>query len=251
MAVLPVSSVKFNSSRVNFGNIREEEDEVQEQPRQSSSIGKKLAVPVIVLMAMNPSLLQAQDKYVPNSNNELNDGHFIELVAKPYTAPEADYDFTLVGNKYDYLKWPCFDRLDVKMVRNATGNNSPYYMVYTSYLKNRGKSVVNEVYFVKKEGNVSNSGADFPPRVEELIYHDIGKDEYCGVLTRESMIDSNGERYGYLIREIRIDDDNAREMVKLLQDESKYKNETKIKMSKTYSKDLTERKIIYNESYYK
>lgn len=243
MAVLPVSSVKLNSSRVSFGNFREEENEVQKQPERSAGIGKKLAVPVIVLMAMNPSLLQAQDKYIPN-NNEMNDGHFIELVAKPYTAPEADYDFTLVGNNYSYLKWPLFDQLDVKMVRNATGNNSPYYMVYTSNV-GKAKNVVDNVYFVKKNGNVSKNEYNYPPRVRELIYHDIGKDAFCGVLTREDMIDSNGEKYGTMVREIRIDDDSAREMVKLLQDESKYKNETTITMYKSYSKDLAERKITY------
>ena len=58
MAISPVSSVNFSNKSINFGH-RFEEDAPIERPSRGGA-GKYATAPVIVLMAMNPSLLNSK-----------------------------------------------------------------------------------------------------------------------------------------------------------------------------------------------
>lgn len=115
---------------------------------------------------------------------------------------------------------------------------SGFYMLYTTVDDDiEDPKDVRYVYIIlDKENHSPNDANNFPPMVEELIYHklDNGK-EFCGVLIWENTVNKEGKNTGWMRSEIKIDDDTANLLMDLLLNQSGWNNKTGIKYSATTS----------------
>ncbi len=246
MAILPVSSINVNSrNSVNFGNKYENNYEEAPAKCRLGGAGKYSTVPVIVLMAMNPSLLNSNAANLPEKAIEPN---VIEAQVPEYDADvdEAAYvmspELDDVEQSYPF-GWRGLHYEKIQYSRAAQGNGMPHHMVYANTNMHAKDNVVNAVYLIKDGTGDSKNISHNPPLVNKLIYHDIGeKDEYCGVYVAEEIYDSKGYAHT-LNREIRLDHDTAQELINLITDHSKWENKTRIAFIRTKNPDLTPRKV--------
>ena len=117
---------------------------------------------------------------------------------------------------------------------------------YTPVSMKRQGNVVGEVFIVDPNKPGGHLITPHPPKIEKIIYHDIGKDkEFCSVKTVESLVDDSGNYIGYAYRELRIDDDSANKLMALTLNKLEWKNATHIDFIVTKTADLAEPKIVY------
>ena len=127
------------------------------------------------------------------------------------------------------------DIVEVNKGHNALGN---FDMVYTNNRIDESGSI-SDVYIVQKSRDIPAKSAFHPPKVFKLMYHNIGKDkEFCGVITKEDLLDENGQYISGIEKEIRLDDDTAQKLIDLVTNHSKWKNNTFIKICETKSERL-------------
>ena len=243
MAILPVSSVDFNArSNVSFARKNDSEGAPADRG-MTAPLGK--TVPVIVLMAMNPALLNSAAT-MSNLQGEEENPNLITMVepAQNFEIDDATYVMQpkTVKETQDVKKapygWNLFlqdDIVEVNKGHNALGN---FDMVYTNNRIDESGSI-SDVYIVQKSRDIPAKSAFHPPKVFKLMYHNIGKDkEFCGVITKEDLLDENGQYISGIEKEIRLDDDTAQKLIDLVTNHSKWKNNTFIKICETKSERL-------------
>ena len=243
MAILPVSSVDFNArSNVSFARKNDSEGAPADRG-MTAPLGK--TVPVIVLMAMNPALLNSA---ATMNNLQAKEGKPEEItMVVPVNEPEVDAaTFVMhpeaVKDVQNVKKapygWEIFeldDIVDSYHGKNALGS---FDMVYTNNRIDESGSI-SDVYIVQKSRDIPAKSAFHPPKVFKLMYHNIGKDkEFCGVITKEDLLDENGQYISGIEKEIRLDDDTAQKLIDLVTNHSKWKNNTFIKICETKSERL-------------
>lgn len=243
MAILPINSVVTNnhSKMTTFG--KRQPQEVDESPVARKS-NKAATVPVVVLMAMTPSLLNANEpvKFAPVNNPEMTE--VLNNIAK-YAPEESTYVLSPDEMQQNSFPYGCraLRFVSIKAAYPAQGNGSPYTLLFTTSEQNDKSKDVSHVYMVPKDFS-SNNVIVYPPEVKELIYHNIGKDkEFCGVKVSYYICDSDGKVAGTMTRELRVDDDTANRIIDLLaQDEkSKWNNRVwSLKFSETNRANLME-----------
>jgi len=246
MAILPISSVRVNNNHSNAISFEKRRPhEIDETPVRQSSTKKAAAIPVVMLMAMSPSLLNANEpvKFAP-----VNDSNMTEVLGavSEYAQEEPTYVMDTNAAQQQKKKNPfgsSFMALTtIKAAYDATGNISPYKLVFTTFDGNPNTKKVSHVFFIPEDYKCNNPSI-FPPEVTELVYHDLGKDkEFCGVKVHYDIFNDKEEQTGVMFREIRVDDDTANRIIDILaQDEkSKFINETDIKFTRTNSEALME-----------
>ena len=233
MAILPVSSVDFNArSNVSFARKNDSEGAPADRG-MTAPLGK--TVPVIVLMAMNPALLNSAATMSnlqgeePAQNFEIDDATYVmqpKTVKETQDVKKAPYGWNLFLQD---------DIVEVNKGHNALGN---FDMVYTNNRIDESGSI-SDVYIVQKSRDIPAKSAFHPPKVFKLMYHNIGKDkEFCGVITKEDLLDENGQYISGIEKEIRLDDDTAQKLIDLVTNHSKWKNNTFIKICETKSERL-------------
>ncbi len=243
MAILPVSSVDFNArSNVSFARKNDSEGAPADRG-MTAPLGK--TVPVIVLMAMNPALLNSAAT-MSNLQGEEENPNLITMAepAQNFEIDDATYVMQpkTVKETQDVKKapygWNLFlqdDIVEVNKGHNALGN---FDMVYTNNRIDESGSI-SDVYIVQKSRDIPAKSAFHPPKVFKLMYHNIGKDkEFCGVITKEDLLDENGQYISGIEKEIRLDDDTAQKLIDLVTNHSKWKNNTFIKICETKSERL-------------
>ncbi len=249
MAILPVSAAELNKkNNINFGKRRREIEEEYISSPKSSNIAKK--VPIMVLMAMNPTLLNSQAT-LPAMAEENPD--MIEVVAKPHyknldLSGIAEFEQTQnKQNNYPY-GWAYFRNSRILYEKKAKGNEAPYTMVYSAN-KLSGQNQVYHVHLIEDGAGGSNRATDHPPEITKIIYHDLGDaDEYCGAYVYEDIADKTGNKHiGTMWSEIRLDHNSAQDLINLITNHTKWENKTGIKFERTTNPNVIPPKLIKSE----
>lgn len=226
------------NSRNNNGNT---EGEPVEYNKSSNNLAK---VPVIVLMAMSPVMMNAK---TPITDLSETNGAKTEMVAPILIDSEELDEMTTIApyfsnpqNAQTKAPFGVTSLLGQKIYHYDTfmKDGKKHYIVYSSI---RTPDYVDKVS-VFPEGFPNKSGV-LLPWVEELVYHNLGKGkEYCGIIVRSVNKLQNG-RYKTTYEEVRLPNEVAQNLIDLLADDSTMKNATSIKYSKTKSPNLRQTKI--------
>ncbi len=243
MAILPVSSVSFGRRNTVSFVQQDKSKDLPINTGMTPSLGK--SIPVIVLMAMNPALLNSA---ATMNNLQAKEGKPEEItMVVPVNEPEVDAaTFVMhpeaVKDVQNVKKapygWEIFeldDIVDSYHGKNALGS---FDMVYTNNRIDESGSI-SDVYIIQKSRDIPAKPEFHPPRVYKLLYHNIGKGkEFCGVITKEDLLDESGKYLGSLETEIKLDDDTAQKLIDLITGHSNWKNNTGIRIYETTSNML-------------
>lgn len=250
MAIAPINGISVrqnHSNMVNFSGRNEEKPSLDTRLPKASAAK---AVPVIVLMAMNPGLLNTASmaKAAPLETEALT-----EMVAENNRVADIDEATYVMGMS------------GAESLSNLTPGQRTYLKVHAKsiiYKKDAGNGGIlvfekltkpDEAKFINYlPGDRNYSGLNSEtPMVRLLIYHNIGKDkEYCGVLTRAYVKDASHPKGGYYLdKEYRITDDVANDLIHLVTDDSEFKNTAKLKWLETTSPNLLPTEKIEPKEY--
>jgi hypothetical protein len=231
----------------NFGAKEKTDKEGRISSHRDSSIMTK--VPVIVLLAMNPTTLSSAIPVMPETDNPNN---IVMLAPEQKSVDKNTYviapelqDIQQINPPYG---WEHFRFGKIQHSSNVVvdGKYNRDLVFYTPVSMKRQGNVVGEVFIVDPNKPGGHLITPHPPKIEKIIYHDIGKDkEFCSVKTVESLVDDSGNYIGYAYRELRIDDDSANKLMALTLNKLEWKNATHIDFIVTKTADLAEPKIVY------
>jgi len=231
----------------NFGAKEKTDKEGRISSHRDSSIMTK--VPVIVLLAMNPATLSSAIPVMPETDNPNN---IVMLAPEQKSVDKNTYviapelqDIQQINPPYG---WEHFRFGKIQHSSNVVvdGKYNRDLVFYTPVSMKRQGNVVGEVFIVDPNKPGGHSITPHPPKIEKIIYHDIGKDkEFCSVKTVEFLVDDSGNYIGYAYRELRIDDDSANKLMALTLNKLEWKNATHIDFIVTKTADLAEPKIVY------
>ena len=231
----------------NFGAKEKTDKEGRISSHRDSSIMTK--VPVIVLLAMNPATLNSAIPVMPETDNPNN---IVMLTPEQKSVDKNTYviapelqDIQQINPPYG---WEHFRFGKIQHSSNVVvdGKYNRDLVFYTPVSMKRQGNVVGEVFIVDPNKPGGHLITPHPPKIEKIIYHDIGKDkEFCSVKTVESLVDDSGNYIGYAYRELRIDDDSANKLMALTLNKLEWKNATHIDFIVTKTADLAEPKIVY------
>ena len=228
---------------VNFAgqNSRKNNGDTESLPVEYNRSSNNLAkVPVIVLMAMSPAMMNAK---TPITNlSEMEDAKTEIIAPIPIDSEELD-EMTTVA--------PDFSKPHTAQVKAPFGVDELIghkIHHYDTFMKNGKKhyivySGINNADYVNKvsvfpEGFDRVKEKKLLPYVRELVYHDLGKGkEYCGIIVITHQRLKNGN-YKTIKEEVRIPDNCAQTLIDLLANYSKMENSTSIKYSETKSAQL-------------
>ena len=231
----------------NFGAKEKTDKEGRISSHRDSSIMTK--VPVIVLLAMNPATLSSAIPVMPETDNPNN---IVMLAPEQKSVDKNTYviapelqDIQQINPPYG---WEHFRFGKIQHSSNVVvdGKYNRDLVFYTPVSMKRQGNVVGEVFIVDPNKPGGHLITPHPPKIEKIIYHDIGKDkEFCSVKTVEFLVDDSGNYIGYAYRELRIDDDSANKLMALTLNKLEWKNATHIDFIVTKTADLAEPKIVY------
>lgn len=222
------------NSRNNNGNT---EGEPVEYNKSSNNLAK---VPVIVLMAMSPVMMNAK---TPITDLSETNGAKTEMVAPILIDSEELDEMTTIApyfsnpqNAQTKAPFGVTSLLGHKIHHYDTfmNNGKKHYIVYSGI---SNADYVNKVS-VFPEGFDSVKEKKLLPYVRELVYHDLGKGkEYCGIIVITHQILKNGKSKT-IKEEVRIPNEVAQNLIDFLADDTKMQNNTSISYSKTKSPQL-------------
>lgn len=251
MVVMPVSVASTGYGAVNnvsFSgyNRRKNNGDTEGSPVEYNRSSNNLAkVPVIVLMAMSPAMMNAK---TPVNNLSEMEGEKTEIITPISIASEELDEMTasssvfseprpeqvkapfgvtsLLGNKIHH-----FDSFKI--------NGKKHYIVYSGM---ENADYVDRVSFFPEGFKAMQNGVQLPV-VQELVYHDLGKGkEYCGIIVRTTQRLKNGE-FKITKKEVRLPNEVAQNLIDFMADDTKMKNRTSISYSKTKSPQIRPTKV--------
>ncbi len=242
MAIAPINgfSAKSNyNSAVNFGskNYDDDYDYERSETRNSSKLNKMVSVPVGVLLALSPSLLNAHQPVMNVSDSNVDRIEYVENLADIDEVSDADAVFEAEQQRKKFLGSAFLGNSDIRYYEKFKPVNSETErtMVFASTWIGRDSNGVDGVYLVPKDHN-SERSTDAPPKVTHLIFHDLGEGkEFCGLLVYEVIRDKVGNSKGMLEREIVVPEKIANKVIDLMVGDTEFKNNTGIKLIKTKS----------------
>ena len=229
MAILPVSCVDFKGkSNIKFGHNDEHSREYATEPISANS---SKAVPVMVLMALSPSLLNAA---VPKTTEEMSDAPKVVMVEDlpEQEMTEATYVMSpeLQGTRQSSAPfgWELFNSTheNIKFSMPAKGNGKNCHLVFTAPKTNSNE--IYSVYVVRDGRPGSVRMGDRPPEVQTLVFHNLGNpnENFCSVITMESLLGPDRTEIGSMMSEIMLDDESAQKIIDLVSGDTKWKNKT-------------------------
>ena len=226
------------NSRNNNGNT---EGEPVEYNKSSNNLAK---VPVIVLMAMSPVMMNAK---TPITDLSETNGAKTEMVAPILIDSEELDEMTTIApyfsnpqNAQTKAPFGVAELIGRKIYKaeSFVNNGQKYYIVYSG---RQNSKIVNRVT-VFPEG-FRNENGKLLPVVHELIYHDLGKGkEFCGVLVFSNTVLKNGDSKK-TIEEIRLPNEVAQNLIDFMAGDTEMKNMSSISYSKTKSPNLRQTKV--------
>ncbi len=228
MAVLPVSSIGFDKkiSTLNFGKRVDDADiERIDQPRAKTNKPNLAKVPVVVLLASTPTLLNSAIPEQFSETDQENDK--IENVKFDYELDKAEkLEKTYViapaqQPKPPYLDWPGIT--PVVKCAPAKVNGKPYHMIWTaiSYDHNELRSV----YFADDRYSKKTDPLKrfLPPVLKKLTLHDCPDGQFCTAYLQEDRITNspNGDIWHRYLYDVRLDDETAQDLIYLIENRHK------------------------------
>ena len=190
----------------NFGAKEKTDKEGRISSHRDSSIMTK--VPVIVLLAMNPATLDSKIPTMPETDNP---NKVVMLAPETKSVEKSTYviapGLQEIQQKKPPYGWGYFRFGKIQHTSNIVidGKYNRDLVFYTPALMKSKGNVVGEVFIVDPNKPGGHSITPHPPKIEKIIYHDIGKDkEFCSVKTVEFLVDDSGNCIGYAYRELRI-----------------------------------------------
>ena len=140
-------------------------------------------------------------------------------------APSPDwrkYDLPNPYPKIGYLE------TGIRKIIPATGNGKSGKLFYMDdpLLTEPQEKAVYQILFVCDDdyyNTYANVDDPSPGYVREVIYHDIGEDEYVGIIVEDPLYNKKtGERWNTWKHEVQIDDDAANELIDLICDRTDF-----------------------------
>lgn len=236
------------NSYVNFvgQNSRKNNGDTEGSPveynRRSNNLVK---VPVIVLMAMLPAMMNAK---TPVTNLSETNGAKTEMVAPILIDSEELDEMTTIApyfsnpqNAQTKAPFGVTSLLGQKIYHYDTfmNNGKKHYIVYSGI---SNADYVNKVS-VFPEGFDSVKEKKLLPYVRELVYHDLGKGkEYCGIIVITHQILKNGKSKT-IREEVRIPNEVAQNLIDFMAGDTEMKNMSSISYSKTKFPNLRQTEV--------
>lgn len=236
------------NSYVNFvgQNSRKNNGDTEGSPveynRRSNNLVK---VPVIVLMAMLPAMMNAK---TPVTNLSETNGAKTEMVAPILFDSEELDEMTTIApyfsnpqNAQTKAPFGVTSLLGQKIYHYDTfmNNGKKHYIVYSGI---SNSDYVNKVS-VFPEGFDSVKEKKLLPYVQELVYHDLGKGkEYCGIIVITHQILKNGKSKT-INEEVRIPNEVAQNLIDFMAGDTEMKNMSSISYSKTKFPNLRQTEV--------
>lgn len=233
-AILPVSSVSFARKNDSEG--------APYDGGMTAPLGK--TVPVIVLMAMKPALLNSAAT-MSNLQGEEENPNLITM-AEPAQNFEIDDATYVMQPKVEEVQqnYPlnvAYFSQDAKIqqIIPCVGNGVQANIVFSKSSYRGKEDEVQDIYFIKQSYK-SKALHGKPPWIVSLNYHNLGGEkDFMGVRVIEQFSDGS-----YQEREVRLDDDSAQQIVNLLIGKTKWANKTGIGYSETNSPELMRAKLF-------
>lgn len=229
MAITPINGISvkqnYRNNNINFAGKRrmvdnDEEPQESNLPRRSS---KMATVPVIVLMAMTPGMMEGKQPVTVLPANAIN----IEAPANLNKAEKAGTTYYMAGvNQSEDSEVP--DVLsDDKIQHKETfvANGKKYTMYYTDLLKGfKGRyKDVSDIYIVPQDFKLIKDDigyeANTPPKMIQFRYHKISDDinnNFVGAVLHQKICDENGNNTKFKTWEIRLPDEIANKILYLI-----------------------------------
>lgn len=224
MAIAPINGVNVRqnyNSTINFAGRKRNDDgeDSQQSPRRASNLA---TVPVVVLMAMTPGMLNGKQ---PVTIMPANDMNMTEVLAQ---TPSLNMEKTYMTNVTQYSKQngidlSGFDPAEIQYKQYYTVNGKKWVMVWSDAGKDKfaKKNMVASIDFVSEDYRQIKDeygwNANNPPMLLKMIYHNLGDENknFISVITRETVCDSNGKNKDYVTKEYRLPDDVANKLIDL------------------------------------
>lgn len=236
------------NSYVNFvgQNSRKNNGDTEGSPveynRRSNNLAK---VPVIVLMAMSPAMMNAK---TPITNlSEMEEAKTEIVTPVSIDSEELDEmttvapDFSKPQNAQTKAPFGVTSLLGQKIYHYDTfmKDGKKHYIVYSGISNGDYVSWVS----VFPEGFDGVKEKKQLPYVRELVYHDLGKGkEYCGIIVITHQILKNGKSKT-IKEEVRIPNEVAQNLIDFMAGDTEMKNMSSISYSKTKSPNLRQTKV--------
>ena len=248
MAIAPINSVSFKSNynnKIHFtANNRDEENDntsPEGYPFPRRAARNLATVPVVVMMTMSPSLLNAAtapEKSVPLNAQALTE--LVEAQESPKTEVSAYVMAPQQAGVMSQGQRTYFEsNKDIIPFKMYAGSGA--YIAFSDPLKKRE---IMYVEYVPKDFKYTNMyDAVNLPVVKEMVYHKTGDSrEYCGLILRNS-VEINGQSY-FKDTEQRITDDAANAIIDLLNGDSKFTDNTGLMVRIVDTPNLTPTKMV-------
>lgn len=244
MVIMPVNGIDTGSSvnkYTSFGHKRNNTDDVPDvrENRGSNNLAK---VPVVVLMAMSPAMLNANHPSAIEAETPAK----TEMVAAPSKLDTEALDKLTAAypgvdglqqsddGRSVVMKNKGFrDSYSIAHIESFTINGQKKYLVFASI---KGTNNVVEIFIVPAN-NTKTTGS--LPTMSRLFYHDLGEGkEFCSVLVYYDEGRKSDGKIHHVYRDERIPDDTANSIIDLLVGDTQYKDRTTIKVIRTKSAKL-------------
>lgn len=227
MKVSAINSVK--SSTVFTSNKKNKEVQHTTSPMNAAK-----AVPVMVLMAMNPSLLNANMPVInPESNTiEYSVSDKPEIEEATYVmAPELQ---GVQQHKAPDYGWEYLKHAGIYHDAPATWGYVKGRVLYVGPID--VKNEINDVYLIDPNDAASPEVGVFPPTVRRLIYHNLPDDkDFCSAIIDQNIISDEGEYINHVRREVRLDRKTAQDLIFVVHNKTQFDNHTGIRFEQTDS----------------
>lgn len=194
-------------------------------------------VPVVLMIAMSPSMLNAK---TPVHIMPMGEENIPELIAQPN---EEVNDATYVAKpeqfQQDYpLGVAYLSKMKIQQIKQATVNGSKASIVLATHTSDKYENGVEEIYLIKN--SYTNNNVDqMPPRIKELIYHNIGAEEFLGIKVYEYIYKPGKySPVGFMTREYRLDDETAQYLLDFNAKSANWLDKTSIVFRETTSPKL-------------
>ena len=198
MAIAPVSSVdnRIHGNNVNFGHRSHKNDSVQ--PQEPKVASKMVTIPLATLMTLMPLAVSNNDAVAQTRASEQT-----ELLAQN-TTKALPFESIHIGAFYEIVHIERF---------KFAGKMQNLIFAHERH-KGYGANDVNRVFVVPDGYDDRKKLAD-PPFATILRYHNIGANEYCGLIVREPL-ESNSRGASEMVSEYKLPDDVANTLVSFL-----------------------------------
>lgn len=218
----------------NFGAKEKVEKGSGTDIRRNSSMMTK--VPVIVLLAMNPATLNSA---IPQMS-EIGNQDQIVMLTQPTERNESVYVTSPAIEQEEQSEypfgWASLDYYTIKKVISGKNSFFNYDILFTTS-KNAGidpEKEITDIFMIKKGARTAKSEYTKPPKIEGVVHHKLqdGREFYTVKLFERSL-DQDGIEIGAMRYETRIDNESAKELVKLLTNQTRWENTTLIKLTES------------------